>query len=127
VENDLVLDGPDDVVVPPVEVVWEAIRGEHGRFMRQLHELFEKRVLGLTKAKVGPAKLCRCEVKELSDADCSGLHAAYGGRGESRTGVRGVRAFAPKVDFAELSRHGYWSAGGFFGGSRRFAAYGSGG
>jgi hypothetical protein len=45
--------------------------------MRQLHELFEKRVLGLTKAKVGPAKLCRCEVKELSDADCSGLRAAY--------------------------------------------------
>jgi hypothetical protein len=43
----------------------------------------------------------------------------YGGRGESRAGVRGVRAFAAKVDFAELSGHGYWSAGGVLGGSRR--------
>ena len=40
-ENDLVLDGPDDGVVPPVKVVWEAISGEHGRFMRQLRELSE--------------------------------------------------------------------------------------
>jgi hypothetical protein len=67
-KNDLVLDGPDDGVVPPVKVIWEAISVEHERFMRQLHELSEKRALGLTKAKVGPTKLYRCEVKELSDA-----------------------------------------------------------
>jgi hypothetical protein len=49
----------------------------------------------------------------------------YGGRGESRAGVRGVRAFAAKVDFAELSGHGYWSAGGVLGGSRRGSWRGS--
>jgi hypothetical protein len=42
-------------------------------------------------------------------ADCSGLHAGYGGRGESRAGVR---AFAAKVDFAELSQHVSWSGAG---------------
>jgi hypothetical protein len=30
-----------------------------------------------------------------------------------------MRAFAAKVDFVELSRHGCWSAGGVLGGSRR--------
>jgi hypothetical protein len=29
-ENDLVLDGPNDGVVPPVKVVWEAISGSMG-------------------------------------------------------------------------------------------------
>jgi hypothetical protein len=44
-------------------------------------------------------------------ADCSGLRAGYGGRGESRAGVRGVRAFEPEVDYAELSQHVCWSVG----------------
>jgi hypothetical protein len=42
-------------------------------------------------------------------ADCLGLRAGYAGRGESRASVR---AFAAKVDFAELSQLVCWSGAG---------------
>ena len=84
-ENDLVLDGPDDDVVPPVKVVWEAISGEHGRFMRQFRELSEKRALELTNAKVG------CGIWAPREGDGAGaqcrieLHLPLPGQTRART------------------------------------------
>jgi hypothetical protein len=67
-ETDLVLDGADGAVVPPVEIVGETIGGEHGRLVRRLPEFSEESAPGLAEAEVGPAELCRREVGELSDA-----------------------------------------------------------
>ena len=55
-------------MVPPVEVLGEAVGGEHGRLVRRAPELPEERAPGLAEAEVGPAELGRRQVGELGDA-----------------------------------------------------------
>jgi hypothetical protein len=55
-------------VVPPVEVLREAVGGEHGRLVRRVPELPEECAPGLAEAEVGPAELGRGQVGELGDA-----------------------------------------------------------
>jgi hypothetical protein len=81
--TNLVLDGPDGAVVPPVEVVGEAVGGSHWRLVRRVPELPLERAPRLAEAEVGAAELGGCEVGELGDAVlCGGVQQLVAARAE---------------------------------------------